>query len=118
MQFKGSIGTIHKQQYTHLLHTTDSQESWNISASYVIISDCLHHDTIALFQKNLVQFLQDKISRVDKILYFSDGSAAQYKNQKNFVNLCYHKTDLDDRLNGNSMLPHMDRAHVMGLMAQ
>ena len=63
--------------------------------SYVIISDCLHHDTIAvhLFQKNLVQFLQDKISRVNKILYFSDASAAQYKNRKNFVNLCYHKTD-------------------------
>ena len=63
--------------------------------SYVIISDCLHHDTIAvhLFQKNLVQFLQDKFSRVDKVLCFSDGSAAQYKNRKNFVNLCYHKTD-------------------------
>ena len=28
-----------------------------------------------------------------KILYFSDGSAAQYKNRKNFVNLCYHKED-------------------------
>ena len=55
----------------------------------------MHHDTIAvhLFQKNLVQFLQEKFSKVDKILYFSDGSAAQYKNQKNFVNLCYHKED-------------------------
>ena len=63
--------------------------------SYVIISDCLHHDTIAvhLFQKNLVQFLQEKFSKVDKILYFSDGSAAQYKNRKNIVNLCYHKED-------------------------
>ena len=52
--------------------------------SYVIISDCLHHDTIAvyLFQKSLVQFLQEKISKVDKIIYFSDASAAQYKNQK------------------------------------
>ena len=49
--------------------------------------------TQSLFQKNLVQFLQDKISRVDKIHYFSDASAAQYKNRKNFVNLCYHKTD-------------------------
>ena len=40
--------------------------------SYVIISDCLHHDTIAvhLFQKNLVQFLQEKFSKVDKILIF------------------------------------------------
>ena len=40
--------------------------------SYVIISDCLHHDTIAvhLLQKNLVQFLQGKFSKVDKILFF------------------------------------------------
>ena len=27
------------------------------------------------------------------VLYFSDGSAAQYKNRKNFVNLCFHKED-------------------------
>ena len=52
--------------------------------SYVVISDCLHHDTIAvhLFQRNLVQFLQEKFLSVDKLLYFSDGSAAQYKNRK------------------------------------
>ena len=63
--------------------------------SYVVISDCLHHDTIDvhLFQRNLVQFLQEKFLSVDKILYFSDGSAAQYKNRKNFVNLCHHKED-------------------------
>ena len=63
--------------------------------SYIIISDCLHHDTIAvhLFQKNLAQFLQEKFSKVYKILYFSNGSAAQYKNRKNIVNLCYHKED-------------------------
>lgn len=28
-----------------------------------------------------------------KLYYFSDGSAAQYKNKKNFTNLCYHKND-------------------------
>ena len=63
--------------------------------SYVVISDCLHHDTIAvhLFQRNLVQFLQEKFLSIDKILNFSDGSAAQYKNCKNFVNLCHHKED-------------------------
>ena len=31
--------------------------------------------------------------KVDKIIYFSDGSAAQYKNRKKFLNLCYHKSD-------------------------
>ena len=28
-----------------------------------------------------------------KITYFSDGCAAQYKNCKNLINLCYHKED-------------------------
>lgn len=32
---------------------------------------------------------------VKKIYYFSDGSAAQYKNRKNFTNLCFHKDDFD-----------------------
>lgn len=27
--------------------------------------------------------------------YFSDGSAAQYKNKKNFSNLCFHKKDFE-----------------------
>ena len=28
-----------------------------------------------------------------KIIYFSDGAALQYKNRKNFLNLCHHKDD-------------------------
>ena len=28
-----------------------------------------------------------------QIYYFSDGAASQYKNRKNFLNLCYHHTD-------------------------
>ena len=27
--------------------------------------------------------------------YFSDGSGAQYKNYKNFANLCYHELDFN-----------------------
>ena len=91
MQPKDYTGTTRRQQYIHLLHTTENQESWNMSATYVNL--IVYIMIQLLFQKNLVQFLQEKISKVDKILYFSDGSAAQYKNQKNFVNLCYHKED-------------------------
>ena len=65
--------------------------------SYVIISDCLHHDTIAvyLFQKSFISFLKNfKPERLKlKKIYFSDGAAAQYKNRKNFVNLCLHNDD-------------------------
>ena len=30
---------------------------------------------------------------MDKIFYFSDGCAEQYKNCKNFINLCHHQQD-------------------------
>ena len=61
--------------------------------SYVVISDCLHHDTVAvyLFQKSLLDFLK-KFS-ICKVFYFSDGAASLYKNRKNFINLCHHEAD-------------------------
>ena len=66
--------------------------------SYVVISDCLIHDSVAvhLFQKKLVAFLIDKIVfPIKSIIYFSDGAPAQYKNCKNFINLCHHNMDFD-----------------------
>ena len=65
--------------------------------SYVIISDCLEHNTTAVycFQKKLLNFLKSKFETVQKIYYFSDGSAAQYKNKKNFSKLCFHKKDFE-----------------------
>ena len=46
-------------------------------------------------QKKLVEFLTEKIEgkTPKKIIYFSDGCAAQYKNCKNFLNLCWHLID-------------------------
>lgn len=64
--------------------------------SYVVISDCLHHDTVAvhLYQKHLINFLKEKFASLPlKIFYFSDGAASQYKNRKNFLNLCHHASD-------------------------
>ena len=34
-----------------------------------------------------------KLSGLENIEYFSDGCAAQYKNRKNFMNLCMHEQD-------------------------
>ena len=61
----------------------DSGELRNLS--YVIISDCLRHDTIAvyLFQKCFIAFLKNFLPRrlnPKRIIYFSDGAASQYKN--------------------------------------
>lgn len=66
--------------------------------SFVVISECLEHNTIALycFQKKLIEFIKSKFGdSIKKIYYFSDGSAAQYKNRKNFTNLCFHKDDFN-----------------------
>ena len=76
----------------------DSKEVCHLS--YVVISDCLHHDTIAVycFQKMFIAFLRVHLPsqlHPKKIVYFSDGAASQYKNRKNFLNLCHHKDDFD-----------------------
>ncbi len=62
------------------------------------MSDCLHHDTTAvyLFQKAFIALLRRVLptrTQPRKIVYFSDGAGSQYKNRKNFVNLCHHKDD-------------------------
>ena len=63
--------------------------------SFVIISECLHHDTIAVyvFQEHLVHFIKKNFRKISKILYFSDGVSGQYKNRKNFINLTHHQDD-------------------------
>ena len=63
--------------------------------SFCIISDNLKHNTTAVhaFQKALIPRLKEKIPSLTKIRYFSDGSAAQYKNRFNFSNICAHKSD-------------------------
>lgn len=66
--------------------------------SFVIVSECLHHDTTAvyLYQSRFIAFLRKFLpsrSQPQKIIYFSDGAASQYKNRKNFINLCHHKED-------------------------
>ena len=65
------------------------------NCSYVVISECNIHDVVAvhLFQARLVAFLKEKFDTLNKIIYFSDGCAAQYKNCKNFANLCNHEVD-------------------------
>lgn len=61
----------------------------------VFISECLKHDTAAVytFMKKLIPVLKSKFTNLRKVFYFSDGSAAQFKNCKNFLNLCNHQND-------------------------
>lgn len=66
------------------------------NTNFIIISSCLVHNTVAvhLFHKHLHIFLKKNFKKdPQKIIYFSDGYAGQFKNKKNYVNLCYHKAD-------------------------
>jgi len=49
--------------------------------------------TVYAFQQQLVSYLKDNHPSVKKVIYFSDGAASQYKNKKNFINMCFHKED-------------------------
>ena len=66
--------------------------------SYMIVSEVLHHDATAvyLYQKRFIAFLKEFLPptcKLAKMIYFSDGAGSQYKNRKNFANLCYHEED-------------------------
>lgn len=68
------------------------------TTNFIIISDCLIHNTVAvhLFHRHLNEFLKNKFLKIPKkIFYFSDGSSAQFKNKKNFANLCHHSEDFN-----------------------
>jgi hypothetical protein len=60
--------------------------------SFCVISDCLDKNTLSFhaFKRTLVQHLCTEFPNLKKVIYFSDGSAAQYKNRK-MINTFYHE---------------------------
>ena len=46
-------------------------------------------------ERKICNYIKDKLPSVRKVEYFIDGCAGQYKNVKNFINLCHHKIDLN-----------------------
>jgi len=63
--------------------------------SLCVISDCMQHDTVTVhtFLQAILEHIKKELPQVCHVKYFSDGAASQYKNYKNFSNLCYHATD-------------------------
>ncbi len=63
--------------------------------TYIAISHHLKHDTVCFyaFQREFIQLLKKDLPFLTKIVYVSDGSASQYKNRKNLINLIHHKQD-------------------------
>ena len=66
-----------------------------VHKSFCFLSDDMEHDTSFFYklQTELITILKEDLSQITSIKYFSDGCAAQYKNYKNFLNLCHHKED-------------------------
>lgn len=61
------------------------------------------HDTVAVyaFQKHLIADIKNIAPSVEKVIYFTDGSSSQYKNKKNFVNVCHHVKDFGKKAEWN-----------------
>ena len=57
-----------------------------------MLSDCTKHDavTVHVFLKKLVSEVKKIHAGLERVRYFSDGCAGQYKNRYNFVNLTHH----------------------------
>lgn len=62
--------------------------------SFVVIAESLKHNFTAFyqFQQRLMDYMRRKFQRINKIFFFSDGAAGQYKNRFNFYNLCELKS--------------------------
>ena len=83
--------------------------------SYVIISDCLQHDTIAvyLFQKCFIAFLKNLLPERLQPKYFSDDAASQHKNRKKTLSICVStRIILAYQLSGIFLLPHTEKGLV------
>ena len=63
--------------------------------SFCVLSDDLNHDASFVYetQASLTQIIRENHPDLKHIKYFSDGCAGQYKNYKNFMNLCHHLRD-------------------------
>ena len=65
------------------------------SKSYCLMSDCLNNNTDAVhnFISVALNDIRAKHPNARKCIYFNDGASSQYKNCKNFINLCHHNSD-------------------------
>ena len=63
--------------------------------SFCNISDDTDHDVIMVYLilQTFTEHLKIILPQIQRIEYFSDGCAGQYKNKKNMYNLCMHKKE-------------------------
>lgn len=65
--------------------------------SIVILSDCLKHDTVAVYaiQTLLIPEIKKKVKKLKKIYYNTDGAKQHFKNKYQISNLISHEKDFN-----------------------
>ena len=79
-----------------VLYYCKENKSDLVSTSICFISDDLKRDVNFVYKvmKDKFKYIHDNITEaLSQEHYFSDGCAGQYKNCKNFWNLCLHSSD-------------------------
>ena len=95
------IQGFHWNKQTCTLHSIVlyyKKEGTLTQKSLCFISDDLNHDTCFVYEviKQTVNHIKEEIFTTPSLMhYFSDGCAGQYKNYKNFINICLHEKDFD-----------------------
>ena len=93
-----AIQSVHWTNIQTALHTSVTYLKVNgvlIHRNQCVISDCLtkNSSTVHALLTPVLDRIKEQYSHIKKVHYFTDGSAAQYKNRFNLGNLCFHKID-------------------------
>jgi hypothetical protein len=73
-----------------MIHFKNADNSLSYT-SYVAISDSLLHGTVSVHLYQQCLFIMKCQIKPNHIYCLSEGSAAQYKNKKDFIGLCFHE---------------------------
>ena len=75
-----------------VVYFKDLQRNETEHDSYCFLSPSKDHNTIMVytFLKQLIPYIRKCHPHLNKVHYFTDGCAAQYKNRYNFQNICKH----------------------------
>lgn len=78
-----------------VLYYKDLSNGELMHKSYCVLSPDTKHRTsmVYTFLCKLIPKIQEKLSIIKKIHYFTDGCVSQYKNKFNFINICNHLQD-------------------------
>lgn len=96
--YQNSVQAVHYNNTQATIHPFAAYVKRNgdiVPLNCVVISDNLEHNTTTFhaFLRRFVKFVKSAVTTLIKIIYFSDGAVAQYKNRFNIINLLYHEKE-------------------------